>query len=372
MTDVFRIAQVSPYGLDRYGGVRSHILGLGEALAVRGHRVEVVAPGADGMLGSLPVIGCGEARAIHFGGTHFDLTWASAQSLNRVAAREYDIVHLHTPWTPAMPLQLATRFRGRGFVGARVGTFHDVASATTPRLARVLMPFASALIRRNVLHATIAVSPSVSAYLGKGTHDLIPNGVSLPVSLHTAASAVGPPPIVYVGRLEPRKDIATLLRAFALLGDERPPLWIVGDGPSRPELEQLRDDLALTSVTFSGAVSEHEKWTRLQQAACLVAPSRAGESFGIVLLEAMISGTLPIAADNPGYRDVLGAGGESLLYPPGDAEALAARIRRAVHDRPWQQAMSQWCSERVTAFTWTEIATRVESTYLRALARARA
>ena len=367
MSKPLHIAQVSPYGLNRFGGVRSHILGLGEALQRQGHTVEVIAPGEDGQLGTLPTLGCGRARGIAFGGTHFDIAWARESDVRRVIARSFDVMHLHTPWNPLLPLQLATRFDG-----ARVATFHDVAGETTPAWARLLMPVASALLRRTLLHATIAVSPSVAAYLGQGTHDLIPNGVSFAGSAHAAPSPVVPQPVLYVGRLEPRKDVATLLRAFALLGDARPPLWIVGDGPSRPALELLQRELALTSVIFFGAVAEQEKWTRLRQAACLVAPSRAGESFGIVLLEAMVAGTLPIAADNPGYRNVLGAGGESLLYPAGDAHALAKRIRRALHDSQWQQTMQQWCGERVTAFTWTQIATRVEATYHRALARARA
>jgi len=354
----------------RFGGVRSHILGLGEALQSFGHTVEVVAPGADGQLGTLAVIGCGRARTHEFGGTHFDVAWASSQALRLVCARDYDVLHLHTPWSPAMPLQLAARFRG-----ARVATFHDVAGEMTPAWARALMPVASALIRRSLLHATIAVSPAVSAHLGHGTHDVIPNGIAAPPATtvrSTDALVQATAPVVYVGRLEPRKDVAALLRAMALLGAAAPPLLVAGEGPCRPALERLRDTLQLTQVRFLGAVSEQEKWTLMRQSRCLVAPSRSGESFGIVLLEAMVAGVLPIAADNPGYRDVLARGGESLLFAAGDAAALAARLQRVQQDITWREEMQAWAAERWPHYQWTSIALRVLETYRLAMARAAA
>ncbi len=369
-TSSLRIALVSPYGMARFGGVRSHILGLGEALQSFGHTVEVVAPGADGQLGTLPVIGCGRARTHEFGGTQFDVAWASSRALRLVCARDYDVLHLHTPWSPAMPLQLATRFRG-----VRVATFHDVAGEMTPAWARALMPVASALIRRSLLHATIAVSPAVSAHLGRGTHHVIPNGVAPPhdKTLRLTAARFSPTaPVLYVGRLEPRKDVATLLQALSLLGAAAPPLLVAGEGPSRAALEALRDTLHLARVHFLGEVSEQEKWTLMRESQCVVAPSRSGESFGIVLLEAMVAGVLPIAADNPGYRGVLASGGESLQFAAGDAAALAARLQRVQHDAMWRTDMQEWAARRWPLFQWASIATRVLETYRLAMARAAA
>jgi phosphatidylinositol alpha-mannosyltransferase len=380
-----RIALVSPYGLDRFGGVRSHLLGLGEALCARGHWVEVVAPGPDGTLGTLPVVGCGAPRAVQFGGTHFDVVWASARARRRVYDRGYDLLHLHTPWNPALPLQLAAGFRG-----ARVATFHDVAGEATPRWARALMPMASAVIRRLAVHATIAVAPEVSAYLGAGTHTVIANGITPPAdwsddhdrwpsaALPEVRPEAGPDaaPFVYVGRLEPRKDVATLLRAMALLQQRHgphapPPVVIAGDGPSRPALEQLRDALGLHHVHFVGAVSDAHKWALLRSARCLIAPSRSGESFGIVLLEAMAAGTVPIAADNPGYRHVLHDGGTSLLFAAGDHAALASQLARVLDAPTWYDGMRAWCAQRWPYFQWERIAERVEAVYAQALVAAR-
>ena len=365
MLHTLRIAQVSPYGLDRYGGVRSHIRGLGEALQARGHSVTVLAPGADGFLGSLPVVGCGRARAMNFSGSHFDVAWASAADRKRIGDESFDVMHVHAPWSPALPMQLAWEFRG-----ARVGTFHDVAGRDTPAWARRLMPLGSAIVRRLALDATIAVSPLVSAYLGRGTHELIPNGVELPAVMPSRAPH-SRTSLLYVGRLEPRKDVETLLRAMAVLGADAPPLLIVGDGPSRVALEAMQRSLALQQVRFVGAISDAEKWGHMRDGTCLIAPSSGGESFGIVLLEAMTVGMLPIAADNPGYRHVLGDGGASLRFPPGDAAALATIVRRVVHDCSWRDAMQAWARTRCADFAWPGIAAQVEATYRRASQRRR-
>lgn len=391
MTISLRIAQVCPYDLARYGGVRSHIQGLGEALVARGHQVTVIAPGRSGALvetlGSLPVQQCGTVRPVDFSGTRIDLAWASREDRRRVLATGFDVLHLHTPWNPAIPLQLALPFRG-----VRVATFHDVPGEATPWWARRLMPLGAAIIRRLLLHATIGVSPAVSAYLGAGTHALIPNGIGEPLYDATTAtqttadplgdSTVGPTPgvapgvapVVYLGRLEARKDVGTLLdamaRVTAVLGDRTPPLVIAGDGPLRGALEAQAHRLGVTRVTFRGAVRECDKWALLADAQCVVAPSRAGESFGIVLLEAMRAGSVPIAADNPGYRHVLSDGGESLLFPAGDAAALADQLIRAYRDAAWHDAMRSWGATRWPRFAWTRVAEEVERVYRDALAAA--
>ncbi|MDQ8168851.1 MAG: glycosyltransferase family 4 protein [Gemmatimonadota bacterium] len=371
MSRPLRIAQVSPYGLTRFGGVRSHIQGLGEALVARGHTVTVLAPGADGALGTLPVVGCGAVRPVHFSGTRFDVAWAPWARCRAVLAPGFDVLHLHTLWNPAVPLQLAAHFRG-----TRVATFHDVPGLDTPRWATMLMPPAAALLRHLLLHATIGVSPAVSAYLGAGTHHVIPNGVGdAPVhdtqTVHGTASSVAP--VLYLGRLDARKDVGTLLDAMAgvatQLGDATPPLVIAGDGPLRPTLEAHAARVGLTRVTFLGDVPDAQKWQLLATARCVVAPSRAGESFGIVLLEAMRAGTLPLAADNPGYRHVLDGDGRALCFPAGRADALAALVVRALTDTAWRGAMQRWAAKRWPRFAWSQVAAEVERVYHDALHR---
>ncbi|MFN8611385.1 MAG: glycosyltransferase family 4 protein [Vulcanimicrobiota bacterium] len=351
-----KVALVCPYDLDRPGGVRSHILGLGLALRERGHQVEVIGPNPDGEIDGLPLVGCGRGRQIAFGGTHIDLTWASWSQVGAVAARGYDVMHFHTIWNPLFPFQLASLFRG-----CKVATWHDAAGPNTPWLARRVMPWASAMIRRLWLRQMIAVSPLAGIHLKPGSFHLIPNGLWVPPL---------PPEgerrrLLYVGRLEPRKGLPTLLGALERLGAEAPPLWVAGEGHLRQELEQRA--ARLPGVEFLGEVTEQRKWELLRQARLLIAPSLGGESFGIVLTEAMACGAPPLAADNPGYREVLRDRFDQLIFPVGDEVRLAERIRVLCSaDQEWS-ALREWGLREWQRYDWRVLAAQVEEVYRRAL-----
>jgi phosphatidyl-myo-inositol alpha-mannosyltransferase len=358
-----RIALVCPYELRRPGGVRSHIAGLGAALVARGHTVEVIAPTDQTRLEDLDVIRCGRARTMAFGGTQIDLTWASRADLRRVNARGYDVVHFHTIWNPFVPFQIAAGVRG-----ATVATFHDVQGPNTPAIAAAMMRPVAELIRRLALDDVIAVSPSVSRYLAVDHHTVIPNGLATPGELPAEGEREA---LLFIGRLEPRKGVDTLIDAVAKLGAHAPPLWIAGEGYLRGALEVKARALRLERVHFLGAVDEDEKWRLLRRAALLVAPSTGGESFGIVLLEAMAAGAPPIAAANPGYADVLRERGDDLLVPVGDSDALAARIRMLI-DNPGKRAeLRAWGERKARDYEWAAIAPRIEAVYARALSRTR-
>jgi phosphatidylinositol alpha-mannosyltransferase len=353
-----KIALVCPYDLARPGGVRSHILGLGEALLRRGHTVEVIAPGSAVSLGSLPVVSCGTGRRARFGGTQIDVTWAPWSRVAEVCRRGYDVMHFHTIWNPLVPFQLAARYRG-----PRIATFHDVPGPDTPRWASMMMSPLSEGIRRVALRRVIAVSRAVSRYLLPGLHEVIPNGIAVPASLPSEGERRA---VLYLGRLEPRKDVSTLLRAAALLGSEVPPLWIAGDGPLRPDLQRQAQSLGV-AAQFFGEVTEDEKWSLLRRARMLVAPSAGGESFGIILLEAMAAGAVALGADNPGYHDLLIERGDDLLFPPGDAAALAARMRELLTNDARVGNLRAWGDAFWPRFYWSRIAMRVERVYVDAI-----
>ena len=219
--------------------------------------------------------------------------------------------------------------------------------------------------RRNYLSGVIAVSPVVSEYLAAGHHEIIPNGVSVPETLPPEGEREA---VLCLGRLEPRKGVSTVLEAAARLGERCPPIWIAGDGPLRAELEQRARALRLERVSFMGEVSDEDKWKLLRSASVVVAPATGGESFGIVLLEAMAAGTPPIASDIPGYRHVLGERADDLLVPVGDVRALAERIARFA-DAGRRRAAQQWGLEHWRAFDWSVIAPRVEAVYRRVCPR---
>ncbi len=354
-----RVALVCPYDLARPGGVRSHIVGLGRALLTRGHQVEIIAPSPATELEGLPVIQCGSSRDFAFGGTHIDFTWAPWSRVVEVSQRGYDVVHFHTIWNPLMPFQLASVYRG-----PKVATFHDVPSPSTPTLARGAMPVGSEIVRHGFVHEVIAVSPVVSAYLADGKHEIIPNGITIPVDLPAEGTRTS---LLYLGRLEPRKSVGTLIEALSLLGPDMPRVRIAGDGLSRAILERDVAARGLRNVTFVGEVSEAGKWELLRDASVLVAPSLGGESFGIVLLEAMAAGAIPLAADNPGYRHVIADRANDLLFPIGDAAALAARIRGVLCDDARRRELQAWGGQHYRQFEWSALAGRVERVYQRAI-----
>jgi len=324
----------------------------------RGHQVEVIAPSRVEHLGAIPVVGCGKAHGLSWGGTQIDVTWAPWRVVADVARRGYDVMHFHTIWNPATSFQLAA-----ACAGPMVATFHDVPGPDTPAIAKWAMAPASELIRRLWLNETIAVSPVVSAYLAPGHHEVIPNGVSVPETLPPEGEREA---ILCLGRLEPRKGVSTVLEAAARLGKRCPPVWIAGDGPLRGELERLARALRLDRVSFLGEVSDEDKWKLLRRAAVAVAPATGGESFGIVLLEAMAAGTPPIASDIPGYRHVLAERAGDLLVPVGDSLALANRLT-LLADVGRRRALQQWGLDHWRAFDWSVIAPRVEAVYRRAV-----
>lgn len=347
-----KVALVCPYDLDRPGGVRSHIVGLGLALQERGHQVEVIGPNPDGFIEGMPLVGCGRSRIMAFGGTQIDLTWAPWRQVSRVAGRGYDVMHFHTLWNPLFPFQLAALFRG-----PKVATFHDAAGPNTPAWARRIMPLASTLLRRLWLRQVIAVSPLAGCHLRPGSFHLIPNGLLIPDPLPPEGERQA---LLFVGRLEPRKGLATLLRALARLGPEAPLLWVAGDGYLRA---QLQEQAAGLKVEFLGEVSEPEKWALLRRARLLVAPSTGGESFGIVLTEAMACGTPPVAADNPGYREVLKEQSDSLIFPVDDDAALAQLLTRLLHDETEVERLRNWGEQQWRQYDWRRLAQQVEKVY---------
>jgi len=174
------------------------------------------------------------------------------------------------------------------------------------------------------------------------------------------------PAIMFVGRHEPRKGLAVLLDAFARL-DRDATLWVVGDGPQTTELRRTSPP----NVEWLGRVSEDEKASRLRAASLACFPAIEGESFGVVLLEAMASGTAVVASDIDGYRTVARDGAEALLVPPSDPDALAAALRRALDEQRTRDDLIVAGRARAAEFSMTHLAERFVKIYERAIASPR-
>lgn len=361
-----RIGLVSPYPWDVPGGVVAHVRDLAETLAGIGHDVSVITPVDDDDADVPPyVVRAGRTVPVPFNGSVSRLAFGpvSATRVGRwIRDGDFDVLHVHSPET--LSLSLLAVFIARGPI---VATFH----AANPR-SRVLALMQSPLqVRLEKLSGRIAVSPAarktIVEHLGADAV-LIPNGV------HVARYADAEPlpgwpgdsgALAFVGRVdEPRKGLDVLLAAFARLRADRPSLRLLVAGPG--EHGQLPD-----GVTALGLVSEADKARVYKSADVFVAPNTGGESFGIVLLEAMAAGTPIVASDLDAFRRVLDGGDGELaghLATVNDATSLAGACA-ALLDAPERRALLSDRGRRVVRqYDWSVVATEVMHVYETAIA----
>jgi len=375
-----RIVQVCPYDPDRHGGVQRNIHDLAAALAARGHATLVVAPGA-GSAAQPGLMRLGGMRSIAFAGTRFEVTWAGRDELAQAVASlegwQPDVVHFHTPWDPLMPWQLFRRTSA-----ARVATFHDTPPpGLTGAVLRNLFKLLSRYLLRE-LDAAIAVSTAPLQHLRPGASGVVP--VILPPVTDLspfftlARQQATPPMVLFLGRLEPRKGVTVLLEAISLLAGGQvplapgmaPPRFVVaGNGDLLAQVEEVRARLGQGWISHVPAPSREAQLALLQEATLAVSPALYGESFGIVLAEALASGTPVIGADNAGYRTVLTGPGKRLLVPAGDAHALAQRIAELLADPAALQDLASWGRSHARQFDVAERVKDFEDVYRAAIDR---
>lgn len=315
-----RIAMVSPYDLGVPGGVQGQVTGLSRALRALGHDVMVVAPGPP--QASTHVVTVGRSIGVRANGSVAPVAVspvAAVRAAQAVRRPRIDVVHLHEPFAPVINYGC--------LLGARhplVGTFHRNGSSS---LYRTLGPAVRWAMRR--LAARTAVSEAARDNLGPAGEgiEVLFNGVEFERFRIVSPRSTTAPTVLFVGRHEPRKGLTVLLDAFALI---EPPavLWVAGEGPQTDELRRAHPESE--RVRWLGAISDDEKAARMAGADVLCAPSTGGESFGMVLLEAMAAGSAVVASDIEGYRAA--AAGLARLVPPADPVALAAALQRALRD----------------------------------------
>jgi phosphatidylinositol alpha-mannosyltransferase len=375
-----RIALVSPYSWTYPGGVTRHIEALAEQYIAAGHDVRVLSPvdpddrlavrlhrGARPSQRPLPEYLLPLGRTVGFpsNGSVSNVAYGvnTVVGLRRELESGYDVVHLHEPvapipgWDSLMTVDAPL-----------VATFHCYSeNVFSNNLANVF----GARRRFNRLHVRIAVSEA-AAWTGKrfygGTYRVVPNGVDVPPARPAAptVSAAGEPlKIAFVGQSVERKGLPVLLRAFEALREHLPvTLQVVGVTPE--ELAPLMlDD---TGVAALGKCSDADKNAVLERADVLCAPSLGGESFGMVLTEAFAHGTPVVASDIAGYRDVVHDGVDGLLFPRGDATALAETLRDLALDPDRRAALAQAARASAERYAWPTVAGEVLDAYRDAIA----
>lgn len=368
-----RIALVSPYDFSVPGGVNSHILQLAAQFRERGQYVRILAPASDEshLLGDGEgVIVVGRPIPIPVSGSVARLAWNPRMGgrVSEILRREqFDIVHIHEPMAPWLPVTTL-----RVSQAVNVGTFHAAKEGGTRWYS-----YGRPVLRRwfGRLHGRIAVSPTAASLVERyfpSRYDIIPNGIDV------ARYAEGRPfsqyrdgklNIVFVGRLEKRKGLKYLLRAYAGLKRELPNirLIIIGEGRVRRGYELSVRNAGLRDVVFTGYVSEQDKVRYLHTADVFCAPNTANESFGYVLAEAMAAGAPIVATNLEGFAFVVTHGLEGLLVPPKDERALAEALHTLLLDPDLRARMAERGRERVRRFDWPAVAQRILSYYERLL-----
>lgn len=358
-----KVMLVCPYSLTLPGGVQGQVLGLARGLRDQGVESVVVAP-CDDSPPEPGVVAIGRSVPLASNGSVAPLApdpAAFARTVAAVRAERPDVLHVHEPMSPGAPWAAV--------IGSRVpavGTFHASGSAPTA-LYRTFRPFVRALARR--LSVRTAVSDDARAlaerFLG-GAYRVLPNAVDVERFAKAEPWPSARPAILFVGRHEERKGLGVLLDAFAGL-DRDVDLWVAGEGPETAALRSL----GVPGVEWLGPISEDEKARRLRGAAVFCAPSIHGESFGIVLLEAMAAGAPVVASDIAGYRDVARRDREAVLVEPGAPAALRGGLRRALDDADLARQLIDAGCGRAGAFSMSSLAERYLGVYEQAIARGR-
>jgi phosphatidyl-myo-inositol alpha-mannosyltransferase len=358
-----RIAIVCPYAWDRVGGVQTHVRALARILRERGHDVLVIAPRAGGRFaGGGEVTIAGRAVGVPANGSIAPVTFGPGAALGvRRALRAFapDVLHLHEPLIPSLSLLALMGFRA-----PTVGTFHAAARASTGyRLGR---PVLERAVRR--LRVRTAVSDASRDLIRRyfpGDYLLTPNGVEAGRFSTATPLDLGPgPTVLFLGRIERRKGLEILVRAMSLLTDLGATLVVAGTGPEEGACRKLASSLRVRT-RFIGRISEDDLPGVYRGADVYCAPGLGGESFGIVLIEAMAAGAPVVCSDLDGFRAV--AKGVAELVPPGDAGALASALRALLIEPERRTTMSSASMRIAKMYDWGRLVAGVEAVYARAV-----
>jgi phosphatidylinositol alpha-mannosyltransferase len=362
-----RIGIVCPYSFDVPGGVQFHVRDLAEHLIGTGHRVSVLAPADD----DTPVPGyveaAGRAVPVKYNGSVARLRFGpvSAGRVRRwLAEGEFDVLHIHEPVTPSLSLLALW-----AATGPIVGTCH------TSTLRSRAMLAAQPLLRPSMekISARIAVSEDARRTLVEhfgGDAVVIPNGVYVDrfASAGPRAAWQGTlehPTVAFVGRMdEPRKGLPVLLGAVPTVLAVSPGarFLVLGRGDGDEALSDL-DARSRAAVELLGPLDDEDKASLLRSVDVYVAPQTGGESFGIVLVEAMSAGVPVLASDLGAFRRVLDGGELGALFPVGDSAGLAEHLLRLLADPSLREGYVRRASSRIRRYDWSVVAEEVLAVY---------
>jgi phosphatidyl-myo-inositol alpha-mannosyltransferase len=359
----------------RGGGVQECVKALQEEYVKRGHYSKIITPLPRDYKGEIPesIITLGVSMNTKaFAGT----AWQWSVSVDTDAIddvfehEQFDVLHFHEPWIPVWSRQLVLRSKA-AHVATMHGRFFDTMTAKT--ITSVITPYTKPMIKH--FDVFTAVSETATEYfrtLSNQPVTIVPNAIDLDKYRAAPASAIRNPKtktILYIGRLENRKGLKYLLRAFSLLAEKRKDvqLLIAGTGPDESKLRQFIKENAIPRVTFLGFISDKDKIHHLHRASLFCSPAHYGESFGIVLLEAMAAGCPVVAGDNVGYQSVMKETGALSLVNPLDTVDFARRLELMLFDESLRKIWLKWAKPYVSGFNYGSISRQYEEVYKQAI-----
>jgi phosphatidylinositol alpha-mannosyltransferase len=359
--------------LDSNDGVSQYVKTLGAWLSQQGHRVSyLVGETKLDSWGGGKVYSLAKNQSVYFNGNKLSVPWpAKPGRIKAVLDKEkFDVLHIMMPHSPFMGQKVINNSKS----AAVVGTFHIYPANSLAKLGTSLLRLAY-FGKLNKVSEVVSVSPAAqefAAFSFKLKTTIVPNMVDIS-RFETNKVKAEPFRIVFLGRLVDRKGARQLIEAFSIVSKQVPQARLVigGDGPQRPKLEALTQRLGLSeAVEFRGFIDETDKPQLLASAAIACFPSLYGESFGIVLIEAMAAGSgVVLAGDNPGYagvmRDIPGA-----LFNPREPTILAARILHILGDSQLFDSIHQKQASLVKKYDVSLVGAQIEELYARAIDKA--
>ncbi|GBQ03142.1 alpha-(1-2)-phosphatidylinositol mannosyltransferase [Streptomyces spongiicola] len=367
-----RIGIVCPYSWDVPGGVQFHIRDLAEHLIRLGHVVSVLAPADDDTPLPPYVVSAGRAVPVPYNGSVARLNFGilSAARVRRwLHDGRFDVIHIHEPASPS--LGLLSCWAAQGPI---VATFHT----SNPRSRAMIAAYPILQPALEKISARIAVSEyarrTLVEHLG-GDAVVIPNGVDVDFFAKaepkaqwqgsgTGGGATGTT-IGFIGRIdEPRKGLPVLMRALPRILEARPDtrLLVAGRGDQEEAVESLPESVR-ARVEFLGMVSDEDKARLLRSVDVYVAPNTGGESFGIILVEALSAGAPVLASDLDAFAQVLDQGAAGELFANEDAGALADAAIRLLGSPSRRAELSARGSAHVRRFDWSTVGADILAVY---------
>lgn len=370
-----KVGIVCPYNYFRPGGVQECVRELARDLEKRGHSVKVIVPRPREVPENV------DENVIMIGGsTELNTPFAtkadvgmstSNEKIDQLFVREkFDILHVHEPGIPMLGAQLL----GRSDT-ANIATMHASlpGGVVSKSFEKLMTPFAKYIEPR--LHGITAVSTvsmqTALAYVPDADVDIVPNGINLStyINQNKQKKPTKQKTIVFIGRLEKRKGVRYLLDAYADLRKNRSDikLIIAGDGKLRPGLEARVQKYEIPDVSFIGFISEQKKIELLQTADIYCSPALYGESFGIVLLEAMAAGCVVVCGNNPGYTSVMQGKGRLSLVNPLNTPEFTRKLDLFLYDEQIRTLWLEWAQDYVKQFDYPKVVDKYLESYKKAI-----